>query len=101
MRKPHGYAQIVGPPGAQPVGAGNEGVRSLEQHGEADTFTCGHCRAIVHVPVRCDPADMGGLCKTCLRLICPRCHAKNCCTPWEEAFARREARADALRSYGF
>ncbi len=81
------------------VVADNPGLGSLGACGEADTFTCGHCQHIVHVPVRADPASMGGLCKTCMRLICPKCVDKRTCTPWEKAFEEMEARQDALRSY--
>ncbi len=73
------------------------GVRHTEQ--EIDTFSCRHCQRVVHVPPRCDPADMGGLCKQCMGLVCPRCYDKGTCTPWEVELERREGRDAALRSY--
>lgn len=100
--KRQGYAQVIGPPGRLiPKGprARDAGLDALAQHGECDTFTCGHCQRVVHVPPRCDPADMGGLCKVCMAPICPRCLDKGC-TPFEKALELAEVRAVALRSYG-
>lgn len=84
MRQPQGYATLTDPSGVV----------------EADTFSCHHCQRIVTVPPRADPADLGGLCKTCMKLICPRCVDLRTCTPWEESMARMEAREAARRSYG-
>ena len=67
---------------------------------EADHFTCFHCQKVVFVKPRCDPADMGGLCRVCDKLICPACVAKMQCDPWEKQMERMEARDAALRSYG-
>ena len=50
---------------------------------EYDTFTCSHCQRIVIVKAKCDPAEMGGLCKICDKLICKECVGKGC-SPWEE-----------------
>ena len=61
MRNPGGYA----------VWSYDDGRRR-----EADSFTCGHCNRIVIVPPRADPADLGGLCKQCMALTCPRCTAQ-------------------------
>ena len=95
MRNPQGQATLVGPKyvGERPVGP-----KALINEDECDTFTCGHCQFVVHVPVKCDPADLGGLCKCCMRLICPGCVDKPC-VPWEKAIERMEAKQDALRSY--
>jgi len=70
-------------------------------HKEADTFTCHHCCTVQHVAPKCDPADLGGLCKSCMKLICPRCANKGTCEPWEEQMRRAEASYHARRSYGF
>ena len=67
---------------------------------EADAFTCKHCNAIVRVEARQRPEDVGGLCKQCMGLICPRCGARGNCDPLEKKLARAEARDTALRSYG-
>lgn len=99
MRKAGGYAVIVSPADAvanfdrlqrREIAAGTT---------EIDTFSCGHCGAIVHVMPRQDPADLGGLCKQCMKLICPRCLDKGC-EPLERKLERAEARDNALRSYG-
>lgn len=99
MRNPGGYAVIVAPAAAvvnfdrrqrQEVPAGTT---------ETDTYTCGHCGSVVHVLPRMDPAAIGGLCKQCMRLICPSCLDKGC-EPLERKLERAEAREQALRSYG-
>ena len=86
MRRPQGHATLIEPDRGKTV--------------ERDTVTCGHCQRIVHVAPRCDPADIGGLCKICMSLICPRCVKRDGCTPWEKQMEQMEARQDALRSYG-
>ena len=87
MRGPGGYIIITDPDAPQGVLA------------EADTFTCNHCCRVLHVVPRMDPADMGGLCKQCMQLICPKCVAKGICAPWEQQMAKAEASAAARRSY--
>lgn len=66
---------------------------------ECDTYTCGHCSRIVHVKPKQRPEDMGGLCKSCMTLICPAC-LEHGCTPFMKKIEQEEARAIALRSYG-
>lgn len=83
MRKPQGYACISSP----------DGIR------EADTFTCAHCQRITHVKSGAKAEDLGGLCKSCMGLICSHCVGKGC-TPFEKVLEREEARYHALRSYG-
>ena len=85
MRKPQGYAVLYDGDGAI---------------AERDTFTCGHCNCVVHVKPQADPADVGGLCKCCMTLICPRCVQTGVCDPLEKKLERQEARYHALRSYG-
>ena len=99
MRKPGGYAVIVSP---QDSVVQFDRLRREELRGgmsEMDTFTCGHCGSIVHVPARADPANLGGLCKQCMRLICPRCLDKGC-EPLERKLEQAEERERTLRSYG-
>jgi hypothetical protein len=67
---------------------------------EVDSFTCGHCNRPVAVPVKQRPEDIGGLCKQCMSMTCPRCTAAGHCTPFEKELERQEARGRALRSYG-
>lgn len=103
MRNPGGYAVIVNPaqsllrlddPRAKPEQAA-EGVI------EFDTYTCGHCGHARHVRARERPEDTGGLCKQCMKLICPSCLGSGRCDPLEKKLERAEQRNQALRSYGF
>lgn len=68
---------------------------------EADTFTCSHCNSVVIVKPKCDPCDLGGLCRLCEKMICPGCVDLGHCDPFEKKLERVEARYIALRSYGF
>lgn len=79
-----GYARTTGPGG-------------VEEH---ETFTCGHCQRIVHVPPRAAPASLGGVCKLCMRLVCPSCNARGKCDPFERKLEREEARERSRRSMG-
>lgn len=85
MRNPGGYF----------IGVGPEGVVA-----EADSYSCKHCNRIVLVKPRCDPADVGGLCKVCMGLTCPECTAKGTCVTWEEQMKRIENRDRFLRQAG-
>lgn len=84
MRRPGGYACIIDP---------DDGVR------ECDTFTCAHCQRITHVRAKARPEDVGGLCKCCMGLICPRCLSKPC-VPFLKKLEQAEASYHARRSYG-
>lgn len=100
MRNPGGYSIITTPVSQI---ANFDGLRCEEvkmgMH-ETDTFTCYHCNHVVHVKPRMDPADLGGLCKSCMKLICPQC-LNGGCTPFEKAIEALEKKQIALRSYGF
>ena len=63
---------------------------------EADTFTCAHCQAIRRVKPFCDPADLGGFCKTCMGVICERC-VGGVCDPILKKIERQEKAAQARR----
>lgn len=102
MRNPGGYAFITNPePGkfrldertARPEDA-KEGVI------EFDSFTCGHCGTVRHVRAKERPEDTGGLCKQCMKLICPHCLNTGRCDPLEKKIEEMEKRNMALRSYG-
>lgn len=67
---------------------------------EADTFTCFHCQKVVVVKPKCDPCDLGGMCRICDKMICPGCVEIGHCDPFEKKLEREEARYRALRSYG-
>lgn len=83
MRNAQGYACISSPDGIS----------------EVDTFTCFHCQHVVHVKPKMDPAEMGGLCKQCMKLVCPHCVGKGC-TPFLKKLERMEARYHMRRSMG-
>lgn len=100
MRNPGGYS-IVTAPGDKPFAlrfdprAQWSDVRSATF--EADTFTCFHCAHVTHVRPRMDAADLGGLCKICMKLICSRCVGKGC-DPLEEKLKRSEDKDRFRRS---
>ena len=96
MRRAQGYARMEGP---ALRGLADPGLASLHRQGECDTFTCGHCQMIVHVPVGRDGACVGGLCRICNRLVCPHCADRQQCTPFEEAIERQLWRAARLREW--
>jgi len=75
----------------------------MEEDGETrnyDTFTCAHCQYITVVKPRMDPADMGGLCKQCMGLICRACVAYGQCTTWEAQMEKIESRDRFRRQCG-
>lgn len=98
MRNPHGQAVIFGDIARNDPTVIEGGVRHSEA--EIDTFTCNHCCRVTHVKPLCDPADLGGLCKQCMSLVCLRCYAKGTCTPWEEKMLRMEARERLRQACG-
>lgn len=57
---------------------------------ECSSFTCQHCNHVVPVPVGADPANIGGMCKSCMGLICPRCVNLGACDPIEKKIERME-----------
>jgi hypothetical protein len=97
MRNAGGYSQLICDEPKKAVAFDRQG-RVITQ--ECDTFTCGHCCVVVFVRPQERPEDVGGLCKQCMKLICPGCTDNGRCTPFEKRLARAEARLDALRSYG-
>jgi len=90
MRKPQGYATVVGDLRNGTPTVIDHGIRHTE--GEIDTFVCNHCNRVVHVPPRQDAANIGGLCKCCMNLICARCVDKGTCIPFERKLEEAEAR---------
>jgi hypothetical protein len=71
MRNAGGYAFIVNPtPGKIRLDGGRVDM-ACEGITEYDSFTCGHCNCVRHVRARERPEDLGGLCKSCMKLICP------------------------------
>ena len=96
MRNPQGYAQIVGP--ADSVEFKDE-YGTVIKDGESDTFTCGHCGKIVHVPPRTDPSSIGGGCRVCDSLICLHCVDKGTCRPLEKWLEDMENRVEKDHHY--
>ena len=97
--RPQGYAVITSP---------NDGSANLDGFqcenitigdNKYDTMCCYHCNSITHIKARMDPAEMGGLCKICMQMICRHCVGKGC-VPFEKKLEKAEKRAIALRSYG-
>lgn len=72
---------------------------------ELETFTCGHCNSIVRMQpqVSLQKLDMAirqgketrdiRRCGGCDSLICPTCHKKPTCTPFERVLDAMERRA--------
>jgi len=99
--KPQGYSEIISP--EQDIVNLDHIRRELISPGTAkfDTCTCFHCNSIFHVSARMRPEDIGGLCKTCMRPICPKCLDKPC-TPWEKQMEQLENKIErdrAVRAY--
>lgn len=99
MRKPQGYATIVG-------GAGSianfdkfrcEEIRT--ETFEADTFTCIHCNRVIHVKPFASMDDFGSMCRNCMQMVCPTC-ADGSCVPFMKKLEESEKRDMILRSYG-
>lgn len=98
MRNSQGYAQIIGPGLPEQV---DPGLASLNKLGECDTYTCGHCQRVTHVPVQVDPANCGALCRTCDTLICAHCASLKVCYPFEQKLQEQLDRLERMRSLGF
>lgn len=93
MRNPGGYYICTPADGSSAV--------------EIDTFTCRHCNGVVFVKPKQNPDEIGGYCRRCAGMICPRCVARDVCDPSEAKLQRLEqdirhaqARDVARRSYG-
>lgn len=84
MRKPGGYFIQFdpAPPGGMPGTT------------EYDTFTCAHSYCggrVVFVKPMMDPAEMGGYCRKCMKLICSICaNSRFSCDPLEAQLERWE-----------
>jgi hypothetical protein len=98
MRNPGGYV-IIREQGYLPARLNGELQVINKDKYEIDTFSCYHCNRVVHVPVKADPANIGGTCPNCWKLICPQCVGKGC-RPLEMQIEQMEERERILRSYG-
>ena len=97
--KPQGYASITSP---DPGRANLDGFQAVEVgagNNEYDTTVCNHCNALTHVRARMRPEDIGGLCKVCMGLICPKCVGEPC-VPFLKRLDEAERRDRVRRSYG-
>ena len=59
MRRPGGFLFGFSPEQSRPT--------------ECDTFTCRHCQRVTFVRGKERAEDLGGFCRACASLICPRC----------------------------
>ena len=106
MRNPGGYGIAVArADGDKPLALWFDGSRRDVVHSkgdvlELDTFTCFHCNKVTWVRPKMDAADLGGLCKVCMKLICKCCVGKGC-DPLEEKLRRNEDRDRFRRSLNF
>jgi len=85
MFRPGGYLYSFDP----------DGVRQ-----EADTFSCSHCNRIVIVKPKCNPDELGGMCRLCMKMICPSCVDLGSCVPFEKKLEEQERRDRRLRCMG-
>ncbi len=85
MRNPGGVGVITDPQAGQPFQ-------------ECDSFTCFHCQYVVWVRPLANPSDTGGLCKMCMKLICPKCVGRGVCVTWEQMMEMQEAKGRTYRS---
>lgn len=65
---------------------------------EEDTYTCGHCNAVVFVKAKCAALEAPCPCRMCMRFCCPGCLARGGCDPFEKKMERLEARDRMLRA---
>ena len=97
--KPQGYAVITSPDSGRANLDGFQCAELQSGSNEYDTTICNHCNSITHVKARMRPEDIGGLCKICMGLICPKC-LDFPCIPFLKRLDEVEKRDIARRSYG-
>lgn len=97
--KPQGFAEVVSPDGGR-INLDRFQCDELRAGtNRYDSMTCNHCNRITHIKPKMDPAEMGGLCKICMKLICKYCLDQGC-LPFEKKLEMIEKKEIALRSYG-
>lgn len=57
------------------------------------TFSCAHCGAVVVVPFKAKPHEVGEFCTRCHRPTCKKERCVRTCVPQEEMIARIEKNA--------
>ena len=100
MRNAGGYAFVINPTPGKIKLDGSRVEMACEGITEYDTFTCGHCGCVKHVRARERPEDLGGLCKQCMKLICPLCVDEGHCTPLMKRIEEMEEKDYRRREYG-
>lgn len=102
LRREGGYAQIFFADG----GTGVESPATLSGAGkvlvsgsvyECSTYTCFHCKGVVHVPPGAD-VNFVGFCRHCMQAICGPCSSKPC-SPYERRVLEIGRKTDADREY--
>lgn len=97
--RPQGYAVINSPESGKATLDGYQCEEVRIGSNEYDTTVCSHCNSITHVKARMDPAEIGGFCRACMKLVCRYC-ANGPCVPFMKKLDEMEKRDIALRSYG-
>lgn len=97
--RPQGFAEVTTPDGGRITLDGYQCDEARIGVNRYDTTTCFHCNRITHIKSKMDPAEMGGMCKICMKLICKFC-LDGGCTPFEAKLEAMEKRDIARRSYG-
>lgn len=97
MRKPGGYAQIVGP---DPTIVYFDGFRceQIAPTHEVDTFTCCHCNRVVHVKTKAPMDEVGSMCRNCMKMVCPAC-VDGPCVPFMKKIEEDEQKAYLRNQY--
>lgn len=98
MRRPGGYGQLICFDASSAIATDRHGRRIEAEH---DTSSCGHCGVVTFVNAYERPEDIGGMCKGCMRHVCPECHGQIGCKVIEKRIEEMERREDARRSYEF
>jgi len=62
---------------------------------EGETFMCQHCNAHTRVSPFQRAEDIGGFCRQCGGLLCPKCAATGLCDPLERKLDRWERQGAA------
>lgn len=96
--KPQGYATIVSPNSGEAKLDGFQCDDVRTGTNEYDTTTCNHCNAVTHIKARMRPEDIGGLCKACMGLICPKC-LDGPCVPFLKKIEAMEQRDYIRKQY--
>lgn len=105
MRNPGGYG-IVSSPVPTKIDFGSGRVEYMSSGiFETDTYSCGHCNRVTTVRPRTDAADVGALCKKCMKVVCRQCvnlgrKYNLTCDPLEAKLERSEARDRLRRAVG-